>query len=145
MWRDFRKNGSKGSPPPVWGTPSATSAMTLMTGITPTCVGNTDGKWPNKCSPSGSPPPVWGTPRNCVESLKELGITPTCVGNTLRPTMRTLLPWDHPHLCGEHRKTRLSSAADLGSPPPVWGTLPATSSSSSIFRITPTCVGNTNE
>ena len=71
----------KGSPPPVWGTPSKLYDSHKQTGITPTCVGNT--KWtkedeevredhPHLCGEHhltvsysidkvGSPPPVWGT------------------------------------------------------------------------------------
>ena len=75
------KSCMKGSPPPVWGTRIKARYFRLNSGITPTCVGNTQitggdrvvaRDHPHLCgehpsitriaSPAlGSPPPVWGT------------------------------------------------------------------------------------
>ena len=132
-------------------------------GITPTCVGNTRyvkeqskkaGDHPHLCgdhvvifyanrTPKGSPPPVWGTP-SLVAVLKLLSrITPTCVGNTSTRGQLRSQNGDHPHLCGEHLLCCPRRSNSLGSPPPVWGTLPARQNPDMRVGITPTCVGNT--
>ena len=70
-------------------------------------------------------------------------ITPTCVGNTLPSVFHIPLSWDHPHLCGEHLTDKDVTDSELGSPPPVWGTLRYPLEPIVVVRITPTCVGNT--
>ena len=70
-------------------------------------------------------------------------ITPTCVGNTGRFSRRFLHQRDHPHLCGEHPRMPVLFIRRLGSPPPVWGTPVYSRPGEGLFRITPTCVGNT--
>ena len=91
----------------------------------------------------GSPPPVWGTQLVLAVGKHEHRITPTCVGNTWSIANRQKKQEDHPHLCGEHRKSIVFLSENPGSPPPVWGTQKTCSLFCSYFGITPTCVGNT--
>ena len=102
------KSCGKGSPPRVWGippwpSPSAARPQAIMaTGITPTCVGNTNSilammasrqDHPHVCGEydvrksdadlnEGSPPRVWGILALVILIQVKDGITPTCVGNT---------------------------------------------------------------
>ena len=159
----FTTTGCPGSPPPVWGTPILAASTYEATGITPTCVGNTlshfiflRSSWdhPHLCGEhssnltnpnavKGSPPPVWGTRRITKPKHDKHRITPTCVGNTERSSSGWHNGKDHPHLCGEHFGQLWSVLANLGSPPPVWGTLKTKKTAFTLMGITPTCVGNT--
>ena len=147
----------------MWGTLKEYTDALAGVRITPTCVGNTldEGNLaayirdhPHLCgehlavlmsktSPLGSPPPVWGTHYLQCSHRFAWGITPTCVGNTGFVPFALLLIWDHPHLCGEHAAGVNFSFPPTGSPPPVWGTRFEVCKLYKIFRITPTCVGNT--
>ena len=49
--------------------------------------------------------------------------------------------WDHPHPCGEKCTTGATSAASIGSPPPMWGKGSEITLQSLSMRITPTHVG----
>lgn len=140
MWVRFPRQ--PGSPPPVWGTQVVTQGLSWLGRITPTCVGNTNGRdeesplsWdhPHLCGEhfmlmlsidfsKGSPPPVWGTHSLTLASKARIRITPTCVGNTRRAWSRWPKIRDHPHLCGEHEHHGYWSNGSKGSPPPVWGT-----------------------
>ena len=91
-----------GSPPLAWGIPNNGFYQHLKAGITPTCVGNTQGNdlhyLPRKDHPhlrgeywgcffhfpnvKGSPPLAWGIPAPNVLFWFPSRITPTCVGNT---------------------------------------------------------------
>ena len=71
------------------------------------------------------------------------GITPTCVGNTTpkKSTKKTLE--DHPHLRGEYTREIGRFLWDGGSPPLAWGIRRPILARKYVYRITPTCVGNT--
>ena len=96
-------NKLEGSPPRVWGIPASPPARLWISGITPTCVGNTRRQilpeliredHPHVCgeyssmalrlaASAGSPPRVWGI-LIIGDFTGEIGrITPTCVGNTV--------------------------------------------------------------
>ena len=91
---------------------------------------------------AGSSPRVWGTSdrRNVCHSRNRF--IPTCVGNISSDQPRFGQRWVHPHVCGEHRMRLLSSSADCGSSPRVWGTLSAIFAFIPSPRFIPTCVGN---
>ena len=147
----------------MWGTLAKTLTGRPLSRITPTCVGNTflecinevlGEDHPHLCGEHpavliaslmslGSPPPVWGTLFTRFVNLSEHRITPTCVGNTLARLLRRIVAKDHPHLCGEHPCRPSLTRWMNGSPPPVWGTLLTSKGCSIMYRITPTCVGNT--
>ena len=88
---------------------------------------------------------MWGTLGHYKYRNAEDRITPTCVGNTTPCNSMSVFKQDHPHLCGEHFSFAYGLYYDLGSPPPVWGTLLETDGISIDKRITPTCVGNTSQ
>ena len=148
----------------MWGTPGSDGIHGGNGRITPTCVGNTHRPLRPGLDPQGSPPPVWGTlfqyclampavrdhPHLCGEHRPSYTrgpcatrITPTCVGNTVVAWSNATCARDHPHLCGEHLLCCPRRSNSLGSPPPVWGTLPARQNPDMRVGITPTCVGNT--
>ena len=147
----------------MWGTLAQKLGISEQYRITPTCVGNTNPflrtfvkteDHPHLCGEHvssvrrcvcsiGSPPPVWGTPSSLYNWPYKYGITPTCVGNTYACITSGNRYKDHPHLCGEHVALDHATTAELGSPPPVWGTHWDDENAFWCSRITPTCVGNT--
>ena len=153
-----------GSPPLAWGIQTRLSFANFSTRITPTCVGNTSrprhkrkrprdhphlrGEYPfslfREYVKAGSPPLAWGILYESLPRSNCPGITPTCVGNTQDPAAEALAARDHPHLRGEYPARPLSTTATWGSPPLAWG-IPWLEFRTLInYRITPTCVGNTN-
>ena len=68
----------------------------------------------------GSPPRVWEVRINEYDERKTLGITPTCVGSTRVLKLGSLVPKDHPHVCGKYKLLNLLNSFSLGSPPRVW-------------------------
>ena len=152
-----------GSPPRVWGIRHESRKETFGVGITPTCVGNT---WPPfvalwfiqdhphvcgeylqalplACGYQGSPPRVWGIPAVKSSLSLSVRITPTCVGNTPQWPCDWPPRRDHPHVCGEYLLSVILLARLVGSPPRVWGIPCGDLKLQKRFRITPTCVGNT--
>ncbi len=94
-------------------------------------------------SGQGSPPHAWGILR-LARPLKTLTrITPTCVGNTSSNAPHSLEHEDHPHMRGEYAKLVRLNRMPTGSPPHAWGIRKILSFPLHIYRITPTCVGNT--
>ena len=73
------------------------------------------------------------------------GITPTCVGNTALSVRSKRDPRDHPHVCGEYTPDEGCQQVRWGSPPRVWGIPTKSTAPAGSKRITPTCVGNTDE
>ena len=72
-------------------------------------------------------------------------ITPTCVGNTPWDWTEASSQEDHPHLRVEYQKHDLQILLIAGSPPLAWGILDHAADEVDHARITPTCVGNTND
>ena len=99
----------------------------------------------NKFFDSGSPPHVWGIPQAQKMSGLVNRITPTCVGNTSFNIGDGFKREDHPHMCGEYPSDFGYTTESLGSPPHVWGIHLADNDLFDLVRITPTCVGNTNQ
>ena len=132
-----------GSPPRVWGIRCFKAFPCCALRFTPTCVGNTIGKFtikpfkqvhPHVCGEyyhtpttpapgSGSPPRVWGIPHRYRY-------------NQIRHQV-------HPHVCGEYLLPTGDSRFHSGSPPRVWGILRNARIIAAQTRFTPTCVGNT--
>ena len=97
--------GSRGSPPHVWGKQSCIALTPASSRITPTCVGKARIRatiprllrdHPHMCGESlpkeirdeinkGSPPHVWGKRKTAPKISNEERITPTCVGKALLP------------------------------------------------------------
>ena len=114
----------------------------------------------------GSPLRVWGQRQGCLQSAPRIRFTPTGVGTTSL-TLTFIRPMAvHPHGCGDNAKppfTRSGQtsvhphgcgdnvpfidipAIDDGSPPRVWGQLPATLPANRSRRFTPTGVGTTDQ
>jgi hypothetical protein len=113
---------TNGSPPHMWGTPSARSRHLDNPGFTPAHAGNTrgvhvqhqcSGVHPRTCgehtgsgSPfqrlPGSPPHMRGTQPEQKSSGALSGFTPAHAGNTRGVTLALCLPKVHPRTCGEH-------------------------------------------
>ena len=106
----------------MWGILFVCDVVCLVSGITPTYVGNTtrptasttkDEDHPHVCgeytvvsilkTPSlGSPPRMWGIHYRKVGAKKAIRITPTYVGNTVPINTVWRGIEDHPHVCGEY-------------------------------------------
>ena len=71
----------------------------------------------------GSPPHVRGTRAVGAVGAVGAGITPACAGNTKISCTWTMLPSDHPRMCGEHPTIVKDLSGFIGSPPHVRGTL----------------------
>ena len=131
----------EGSPPLAWGIQDRFGAASVVTRITPTCVGNTKladlYKIPTEDHPhlrgeylsstvvpkhgKGSPPLAWGIRSVKIDGKTLHRITPTCVGNTSRSIVCHVVWEDHPHLRGEYTPKGRSSSGWAGSPPLAWG------------------------
>ncbi len=122
---EARRSAGAGSPPRVWGRPRGDGRVGVSARITPTCVGKTPrstvsqpwmpdhphvcGEDRVSCAPTsevpGSPPRVWGRPRNACRHMDGTRIPPTCVGKTWCDALECREIQDHPHVCGEDRKS----------------------------------------
>ena len=96
---------------------------------------------PRSALPVGSPPHVWGKLLSPLPDAGGTRITPTCVGKAAGKLLEKAKKEDHPHMCGESKKSHGKCQSVPGSPPHVWGKLPMTAVSARQSRITPTCVG----
>ena len=67
------------------------------------------------------------------------------MGNTVHGLLGEVIDEDHPHLRGEYQVVNVELENALGSPPPTWGILEVRILALSLFGITPTYVGNTQE
>ena len=70
-------------------------------------------------------------------------ITPAHAGNTIKLDLFLEIEEDHPRPCGEHISDIILISKNLGSPPPMRGTLFLLFSFLIILRITPAHAGNT--
>ena len=159
-----RESGA-GSPPRVWGLQRPLRMVVAGRGITPTCVGTTVAQsagcrrtWdlPHVCGDyrnisrhivpyMGSPPRVWGLRLEQYVGLQVVGITPTCVGTTCFPCLFYPPYRNHPHVCGDYRKSWRACPPRRGSPPRVWGLRVEIALFGAVMGITPTCVGTTSK
>ena len=56
-----------------------------------------------------------------MDLTDRLGITPIYMGSTVSRFKGDLVPWDHPHIHGEHAISELDADKLTGSPPYTWG------------------------
>ena len=94
---------------------------------------------------AGSSPRVRGTQRPRHPLAFATGIIPACAGNTIAPSRGSARLWDHPRVCGEHRRQKHDAAANLGSSPRVRGTPDTVHEDVNELGIIPACAGNTLE
>ena len=154
---------SAGSSPRVRGTPLVDHVERLQEGIIPACAGNTTcASWreywprdhPRVCgehlvdyrarrAETGSSPRVRGTRVGRDRQERSAGIIPACAGNTQSGGNPTGLSWDHPRVCGEHRKRGVTKSTGSGSSPRVRGTRGRPHGFQIRFGIIPACAGNT--
>ena len=132
-----------GSPPTMRGTLVCLISDHPKTRITPDHAGNTH-------SYSYSRTYCWNHPRPCGEHYWPLlspsviiVITSTHLEDTFLSSNISLLQWDHPRLCGEHSKRAQADMWEVGSPPPMRGTLSGAGYVCDDCRITPAYAGNT--
>ena len=131
-----------GSSPHMRGTPLCAHAPLRPCGIIPAYAGNTcsnhactsaGGDHPRICGEHvfqpclhvcrwGSSPHMRGTLQPRRRLVRHAGIIPAYAGNTMwldRPVARC---WDHPRICGEHRRAYIQRLETQGSSPHMRGT-----------------------
>ena len=92
---------------------------------------------------SGSSPHVRGALWPRVSGRASIGIIPACAGSTGVSTTTTILPWDHPRMCGEHWSQCRVCAPVEGSSPHVRGALVSSFIKTIQCGIIPACAGST--
>ena len=90
----------------------------------------------------GSSPRVRGTCRASIGSWHRHGIIPACAGNMCCSRRCCSCRWDHPRVCGEHRRGQVVEPQASGSSPRVRGTSYYTLSNAVGTGIIPACAGN---
>ena len=91
--------------------------------------------------PIGSSPRVWGqVARNRCSSCV-CRIIPTRVGTSYYIKHFDILPWDHPHACGDKTLGKATDTYHKGSSPRVWGQGIVARKIQFSARIIPTRVG----
>ena len=75
------------------------------------------------------------------KQLHEVGITPACAGKSLCNLYISVVPKDHPRVCGEKARTLIVQDEPQGSPPRVRGKGNPGYRGRSPCRITPACAG----
>ena len=160
----LRKELGEGSPPHVWRILWALSKKYGSSGITSTCVENTivhinhtvthkdhlhmcGEYWylnSTRVLRQGSPPHVWRILCTFYFGYLRQRITSTCVENTFKNYQFLLWFRDHLHMCGEYWYLNSTRVLRQGSPPHVWRILYVSVQHMADFRITSTCVENTN-
>ncbi len=159
------ERGGHGSPPPAWGLRTDMGRRHSVSWLTPTCVGTSP---PGRracpaapahphlrgdfgCGPGagprtdGSPPPAWGLPDHPRKGAIVQRLTPTCVGTSAPGSPRRAARAAHPHLRGDFGAANGSTVERAGSPPPAWGLQRARLEKLDTARLTPTCVGTSDE
>ena len=155
------RNRLVGSPPPAWGSRTATTGRWFVARFTPTRVGKPHrdcggypavpvhphprGEAPVRVwkpgADAGSPPPAWGSHTVGLVQDRPKRFTPTRVGKPVHDGARRFHYPVHPHPRGEASTRVSSSCASNGSPPPAWGSLGRMAVSHHHQRFTPTRVG----
>ena len=113
-----------GSPPRAWGRHRPAAPERPSNRFTPTCVGTT-------------------RPLPGIDGVSER-FTPTCVGTTTYAWTSSGGGTVHPHVRGDDRTTKTTTANACGSPPRAWGRLHRAGDRRRRLRFTPTCVGTTD-
>ena len=138
-------------------------AITRRSGIIPACAGSTTctghlvgglRDHPRMCgehkfggalfpSQTGSSPHVRGARIHALVFRLAFGIIPACAGSTVLGCRTATPPWDHPRMCGEHRRHTSSVRNCRGSSPHVRGARFTSASRGNICGIIPACAGST--
>ena len=84
---------------------------------------------------------MWGQEQNVWFRYMVSGIIPTRVGTSTLNNPRTYTTRDHPHACGDKKRTPASSICTKGSSPRVWGQEAYFDKAFNAARIIPTRVG----
>ena len=133
-----------GSPPRAWGGPGAGDRRERQVLAHPHVRGEDPTDDVRRIWRSGSPPRAWGGRRDSSAKTARRRLTPTCVGRT--PAYRGLPPTveAHPHVRGEDLGVLGDHPNTAGSPPRAWGGQRPPAACWGSFRLTPTCVGRTD-
>ena len=108
---------------------------------TPTGVGKITSDRMKSHLTNGSPPRVWGKCLTSSVSRASPRFTPTGVGKICSWFVGGWACAVHPHGCGENHAFLENLKGGFGSPPRVWGKLPARYSAAGGGRFSPTGVG----
>ncbi len=131
----------QGSSPRVWGQATKLPDMFGALRIIPTRVGTRNvislqlsakEDHPHACGDKdfllfmkqyrkGSSPRVWGQEGRRKNTMTQTRIIPTRVGTSFRGRHRSVEIEDHPHACGDKRKSLSPDEDEAGSSPRVWG------------------------
>ncbi len=95
-------------------------------------------------APAGSPPYTWGALRWGATPASSVRITPIYMGSTPRFVTVFAVPWDHPHIHGEHPSMYFYIVQTIGSPPYTWGALLKNEDIEIWIGITPIYMGSTS-
>ena len=90
---------------------------------------------------SGSSPRVWGQGNRSGHIYGKRRIIPTRVGTSTKSFAGEMLPWDHPHACGDKHIPSWEIYTATGSSPRVWGQDCLNSFDNFFHMIIPTRVG----
>ena len=154
---------ASGSSPHVRGAPEGVCVAAGHGGIIPACAGSTynptdatfrAGDHPRMCgehgvhidnvvASPGSSPHVRGAHTSKTLRTAHVGIIPACAGSTCPPYCKIRKNWDHPRMCGEHRRDHETVDTLAGSSPHVRGARGATLVGSGCRGIIPACAGST--
>ncbi len=132
-----------GSPPHTWGIRQRWGLFVGDDRITPTYMGNTQGIHRYGHADQDHPPHTWGIPPQLNDFAIFLRITPTYMGNTCKTRHANRYAEDHPHIHGEYYGSIATVKAGIGSPPHTWGIPIMIKTPGTLYRITPTYMGNT--
>ena len=80
-----------------------------------------------------------------MDTLVRIRIIPTRVGTSEKSTVQVIVARDHPHACGDKKKSTLCRVLEVGSSPRVWGQDRKHHLHPSNRRIIPTRVGTSFE
>ena len=89
----------------------------------------------------GSSPRVWGQAPTGGNENGRFRIIPTRVGTRHFKPLSFIRSKDHPHACGDKKKTTTRRKRSKGSSPRVWGQVHFVNPFVNFFRIIPTRVG----
>jgi len=156
-----RLRATFGSSPRVWGKERRAVRYEFGQRIIPTRVGKREqihrprgrpADHPHACGEkaggsicpvamAGSSPRVWGKDWSLLERVEQTRIIPTRVGKRDCPRPEPHGCTDHPHACGEKRRSFRADRSHFGSSPRVWGKVYAEVDGACKERIIPTRVG----
>ena len=107
----------------------------------PRLCGEKSSHTPPQRYPRGSPPPMRGKDDIVTITDEEKGITPAYAGKSTKNALRFPAGWDHPRLCGEKTRAKISQTVRQGSPPPMRGKVVLPAPKKPENRITPAYAG----